>query len=139
MDQAASALLQDLVRKEGRSLLQYVNECNPWTTAKTQAFMPRLKQMVKEEQEAATGIVRFLMKRRQRPPYLGAYPTSFTNINFIALESMLPYLVDYQKERIAEIEKDLAALTDPEVRSLVYSLWEMKRRHLAVLQEMSHG
>ncbi|MCI0737483.1 MAG: hypothetical protein L0Y72_00470 [Gemmataceae bacterium] len=137
MDQATFALLQDLVRKEGRSLLQYVSECNPWTTAKTEALVPRLKQMVKEEQDAAAGIARFLMKRRQRPPYLGAYPTSFTNINFIALESMLPYLVAYQKERNAEIEKDLAALTDPGARSLVYSLWEMKRRHLAMLQEMT--
>jgi hypothetical protein len=137
MEPAAAALLQELVRKEGRSLLQYVTESFPWTTRKTRHILPVLVEMAKEEQDGAAALVRLLLKNRLRPPYLGAYPMSFTTINYMSLEFLLPYLIDFETRRIAELEKDLAAPFDDETRQLLQSLLEMKRRHLVTLTTLS--
>jgi hypothetical protein len=133
MEPAAAALLQDLVRKEGRSLLQYVTESFPWTTPKTHHILPVLVDMAKDEQEGAAAVVRLLVKNRLRPPYLGAYPMSFTTINYMSLEFLLPYLIDFEARRIGELEKDLAVPSDDETRQLLQSLLDMKRRHLQTL------
>ncbi|MBI3407044.1 MAG: hypothetical protein HY040_01645 [Planctomycetes bacterium] len=136
MDARTQTILQDLVRKEGRSLLQYVGESFPWTTAKNHDALPVLFQMVKEEQDGAAAIVRLLMKRKVRPPYLGAYPMSYTTINYISLDHLLPYLVDFEKRRIAELERELPLLDDVEARATVLSLLDTKRRHLQNLSEI---
>jgi hypothetical protein len=133
MDGATAKLLGDLVRKEGRSLLQYISESFPWTAAKNHQALPVLFEMVREEQEGTAAIVRLLLKNRQRPPYLGAYPMSFTTINYMALDFLIPYLVDFERRRCAELGKDLAVLSDEDARALVKSLLEMKERHLAGL------
>jgi hypothetical protein len=133
MDGATAKLLSDLVRKEGRSLLQYVSESFPWTTAKNHQALPVLFEMVKEEQERTAAIVRLLLKNRLRPPYLGAYPMSFTTINYMALDFLIPYLVDFERRRCTELSGDLAVLADEDARAFVKSLLEMKERHLAAL------
>jgi hypothetical protein len=133
MDAATASLLQDMVRREGRSLLQYVNESYPWTTAKNHHGLSVLQDMAKEEQEAAAGIVRLLAKNRLRPPYLGAYPMSFTNINFMSLDFLVPYLIDFEQRRIAQLEKDLPLVSDDETKQLLKSILEMKQRHLQAL------
>lgn len=138
LDPASVTLLQDLIRKEGRSLLQYVSEAFPWTTPKNEAAWAKIQEMVQEEQEGTGRLARVLQKHRQRLPYLGAYPMSFTNINFVSLEHLIPYLVDFEKRRIAELEVDLLALRDDDAREAVAYLLDMKRRHLEALHTLSH-
>jgi hypothetical protein len=133
MDVATLTLLQEQVRKEGRSLLQYVSESFPWTTHKNHQVLPILFNMAKEEQEGAAAIVKWLLKNRARPPYLGAYPMSFTTINYMSLDFLLPYLIDFEKRRCAELEQDLAFISDDEAKHLLHTLLEMKQRHLATL------
>jgi len=133
MDAATANLLQDMVRREGRSLLQYVSESYPWTTAKNHHGLSVLMDMVNEEQEGAAAIVRLLLKNRLRPPYLGAYPMSFTNINFMSLDFLVPYLIDFEQRRIAQLEKDLPLVSDDETKHLLKSILEMKQRHLVSL------
>ena len=137
MDARTQAILQDLVRKEGRSLLQYVGESYPWTTANNHDKLPVLLQMVKEEQDAAAAVVRLLLKRKVRPPYLGAYPMHFTTINYISLDHLLPPLVDFEKRRIAELDRELPLVDDVEARAAVLSLLDMKRRHLQTLDGLA--
>src|SRR5205807_2321530 len=96
-------LLQDMVRKEGRSLLQYVSESFPWTTHKNHQALPVLFEMAKEEEQGAAAIVRLLVANRVRPPYLGAYPMSYTTINYMSLDFLLPHLIDFENRRIAEL------------------------------------
>src|SRR5579862_2385551 len=107
MDAATATILQGLVRKEGRSLLQYVSESFPWTTHKNAHDAALLLDMAQEEQDAAAKVVSILQKNRLRPPYLGAYPMSFTTINYMSMDFLIPYLIDFEKRRIAELEKDL--------------------------------
>ncbi|HWY87241.1 MAG TPA: hypothetical protein VNX28_10980 [Gemmataceae bacterium] len=136
MDAATAALLQEMVRKEGRSLLQYVSESVPWTTPKNHEALPVLLDLVREEQEGAAAIVKLLLKHRVRPPYLGAYPMSFTTINYMSLDFLLPYLIDFEKRRIAELEQDLTVVSDEEAKHLLRTLLEMKQRHLLTLRNL---
>jgi hypothetical protein len=130
-------MLQDMFRKEGRSLLQYVSESFPWTTSKNEAALAKFQEMVKEEQEATARLGRFLRKRKIRLPYLGAYPMSYTTINFVSFEHLLPYLIDFEKRRLAELEVDLMAATDDEAHALLRDLIELKRRHLQTLSGLA--
>jgi hypothetical protein len=136
MDSTTTAILQGLVRKEGRSLLQYVGESFPWTTAKNHHALPVLHEIIDEEQKATAAIVQYLVKNRVRPPYLGAYPMSFTTINYMALDFLLPLLKDFEKRRIAELEKSQILVVEEEPKHLVHSLIEMKKRHLTSLTSL---
>jgi hypothetical protein len=136
MDATTIAILQGLVRKEGRSLLQYVGESFPWTTAKNHHALPTLLSIVEEEQKGTAAVVQMLIKNRMRPPYLGAYPMSFTTINYMSLDYLLPLLIDFEKRRIAELEKSHVLVVEEEPKQLLQSLVEMKNRHLAALVEL---
>ena len=133
MEVTTAAILQGLVRKEGRSLLQYVGESFPWTTAKNHHALPVLQGLIDEEQKATAGIVQYLVKNRVRPPYLGAYPMSFTTINYMSLDFLLPLLKDFEKRRIAELEKSQILVIEEEPKQLLHALIDMKKRHLAAL------
>lgn len=137
MDPATQLYLQNLIRQEGRSMLQYVGEAFPWTTPANQAFLPHISEMIAAEKHKAEELTRLLLKHRGRPAFLGAYPISFTNINFISLDHLLPRLAKFEKVRIAELEADLNRLLHEETRSRVRELLEMKKRHLARLEELT--
>ena len=53
MDALTTTLLQDMVKREGRSLLQYVSESFPWTPHKSHQALPVVLDMAKEEHEGA--------------------------------------------------------------------------------------
>jgi hypothetical protein len=136
-DARTAALLQDIVRRESRSLLQYISESFPWTTTEERDALARIEKMVEEERRGATTLGRYLVRQRHTAPYLGPYPTDFTNINFVALEHWLPLLVGYERRAIADLERDLAGLSDAEARPLVQDILETKRRHLAALAALA--
>src|SRR3954469_19040072 len=127
MDVQSQRILQDIVRREGRSLLQYMGDAFPWATAGEGEVLARVQQFVKEERDGVAGLVRFLQRRRVTPPHFGAFPMSFTTLNFITLDHLLPLLVDAERKAIAKLEHDLAFLADAEARQLIQELVEMNR------------
>jgi hypothetical protein len=137
IDSRTHQLLQDIVRRESRSLLQYVSESFPWTTREEVAALGKLQTLIKEEREAAAALGRFLLKKRLTPPYLGAYPMSFTTINYVSLEHLMPLLIEHQSAAIGELESDRQQVKDPEARGMLDNLLAMKQRHLKVLEEMA--
>ncbi len=138
MDHATAALLQDLVKKEGRSLLQYVSESYPWTPRNGHNAVPAIIAMAEEERDAAAALVRLLVKNRMQPPYLGAYPMNFTTMNYASLDFLIPQLVKFEAKRIAELEKEVHVVSDEESQHLLQHLLALKRRHLTTLTAL-HG
>lgn len=130
-------LLQDIVRRESRSLLQYVSEAFPWTNQKEQAALASVQRMVEEERRDTAVLGQFLVRRRIGVPYLGPYPLSFTNINYTSLDHLLPMLVQHQRRAIEQLESDLRKLSDPEAQQQVRRILEIKRRHLQTLEHLS--
>jgi hypothetical protein len=136
IDAQSKRVLLDLVRRESRSLLQYVSESFPWITAQEQEFPARLQKLVHEERDGVAAMARDLTRLRISPAPLGPYPMTFTNINYMSLDHLLPLLIENQRRRITELETEIKPVSDPDSRRLSESYLDMKRRHLKALEEM---
>ncbi len=130
-------LLHDIVRRESRSLLQYLSESFPWTTPEELEALAQFQKLAVEEREGAAALARFLTSRRQSVPYLGSFPMEFTSINYISLEHLFPLVADHTRKSMDHLEKDLNDIQDSEPRALVQNIVDMKRRHLQTLKELA--
>ncbi len=136
MDVPTSGRLQTLIRREGRSLLQYASESFPWGTSRDSAAIAQLLDMARVENARVTALAKQLIKQRVTPPYLGAYPMYFTTMNFLALDRLLPLLIEHQQADIARIEEDLKHIQDVTFRPAVQQMLELKRQHLKQLEAL---
>ena len=137
IDLKTQNLLRTIVRREGRSLLQYVADSFPWTDNAGVAPLQRFKQMVDEDRASQAELVRFLGRQRVSAPFLGAYPMGFTSLNFVSFERLFPKLVAAVEKDAATLTQDLATFANPEARAAVQKVLDVKRRHLKSLQEMA--
>ena len=125
-----------LIRREARSLLQYIGESYPWAGHDRQEALQTVLQIAKHEQHQLDRLIRWCIKAKLGNPALGAYPQSFMGINFSSLEYLLPFLVDDQKKRIADLEWSyISAPTDS--HGLIRDLILAKKKHLDKLQALA--
>jgi hypothetical protein len=134
---AWTATLLDVLQRERRSLLPFVAEAYPWASAGEEAALARLRAMIEEEQQAAVRLALYLQHRHVTVPPVGPFPLRYTTLNFVSLDFLVPSLIAEQKQRIAELDRDLPQLTDPEARQQVQAFREMKVRHLKALEELT--
>ena len=137
IDAQTRDLLQDIVRRESRSVLTYVGDAYPWTTARDSRAVDALRKLIAAEAGAVAELGRFLFRRHMPVVSLGSYPSSYTSMNFVALEYLLPRLIDYERRSTAQLERDLAAVRDPEARAEVEKLLAVKRRNLPDLEGLA--
>jgi hypothetical protein len=137
MDDRTAEIVQEQIRRTGRSLLEYVAESVPWTGAEDRETLGRLARLNQEEREGAAGLARLLRRNRVPVPFLGPYPEHFTTFNYLSLDRLLPLLAEDQGRAVADLATAAAAVTDPQVRAALQGLLETKRRHLATLSELS--
>lgn len=126
--------LQEIIRREGRSLLQYAVESFPWTITAADVRPAVLQQAAADEAEATADLARLLVRHHLSPPYLGAYPMGFTSFNYLALDRLVPLLVQYQLRGIAALHGDGKPLEDEEARDLVRGLLRVKEANLKKLE-----
>ena len=129
-----AAVLETLIRREGRSLLQYVSEAYPWTKPAGDSTPDRVRELAREERDALAVLTKFLARRRHTVPYLGAFPMAFTTMNFVSLDYLIPRLVEDGRRSVAALERDRAAVTDADARAELDRLIDLKRRHLKALE-----
>ena len=103
-DATTAPLLQELVRRESRSLFQYVREVPVWVGASDRPALQKLRAIAAAELEAIDALGRHLQKRRIGLATLGPFPPEFTDVNNAALHHLLPKLVREQKEVAADVE-----------------------------------
>lgn len=131
MDAQTRTLLQGIVLRESRSVLAYTSEAFPWTSAAHSDAAKSLLSWIQEEADALTALGRYLVRRRVPIPHMGSFPASFTTINFLALDYLLPQLQEYEQSSLAQLENELKGITDPDARALVEKLCEIKKSNLA--------
>lgn len=130
-------LLQNILVREGHSLLQFLVDAYPWTRPEEQPLLEQIQKMIAEEKQAAANLAGFLRRQRIPLPYVGPYPNRYLNLLFVSLDFLLPRLVAHQQEAIAQLEQDLKAIPDLEARRQVESLLAVKSRHLKKLKELA--
>ena len=138
MNNATTAeLLQELVRRESRSLWQYVREVPVWVGPADRPTLEKLRGLAAAELQATDDLGRHLQKRRIGLASLGPFSPEFTGVNDVALHYLLPKLVREQKQAAADVEADLTRLGDDPARPLVERLAHLKRQHLPALEGLS--
>lgn len=137
IDSATQQTLQTILRREGRTLLQYVHDSHPWATSDLAGPLGELQRISREEQDTVASLSQYLFRRRVPPAFLGSYPASFTSYNFVALDFLLPKLAQQQQKDIAALEADLAKLTDPGARAQLEPMLALKKKHLGELQSLA--
>ena len=137
MDDRSCSLLEDIARRENRSLLQYVRDAYPWITPDEREVLAQVRVMIEEEQQGVGDLVRFLYSHHRPPPYLGSYPTSFTSLSFVSLDHLLPLLASHERQELARLQREVELLTDPEAKALIEKIIANKRRHLEALQSLA--
>jgi hypothetical protein len=136
MSPADEARLQDMYRREHRSLLQYAREASPYAAGADRKVLDGVLRIATEEADALGLFARFLDAARVPLPYPGSYPVAFTDLNFVTVRSLLPKLVAEQKQDLAKLEADCDSLGDPPARTAVEKLAEIHCRHLAELEAL---
>ena len=141
IDGATQDRLQQCVRRESRSLLQYVCEVPMWMGAADRPAGARLRELGQAEQAATDRLAKWLQKRRAGEMFLGPFPSVFTDSNDAALHYILPRVVREHTADVVKLEADAAAIGDPEAKSFVDAMLALKRQNaseLANLTAMPH-
>ncbi len=128
--------LQQLVRREARSLMQYLIDAYPWTSASGAEAVDRLRAMILAERDALTALTRYLYRHGMPPPHGGGYPSDFTSLNFVGLEHIVDVLARHQEDAIDRLQTDLDSVDPGEGRQLAEALLALKKKHLETLHEM---
>jgi hypothetical protein len=134
MDTQTYSLIADIIRRESRSLLQYVGESYPTVTPDQQDTWSQIQKMIDEQLQGVADLMRLLQRRHQPPPYVGSYPTSFTSLSFVTLDHLIRLLVTHEGEDLRRLEQEIGVVADPEADELVQNIIETKRRHFETLR-----
>ena len=132
-----ATVLQDVVRRESRSLLLYIGDSFPWTTNDHAPDLVTLKNLIVREAAAISVLGKYLVRKRITPPPYGSYPANFTSCNFIDIAYLLPRLLTAQEQAIAALSADIAPMHDAEAKQQLEALLAVKRLSLAGLAALS--
>ena len=133
-----AARLETTLRRETRSLLQYSRESFPWVRTGTEEPLVRLHQVMTRDRDAQLALQRFLTRHRHPSSFLGSFPMSFTTMNFVSLDWLLPRLLQEQTQALAALEHDRDSFPDGLARAELDRLVVLKRdtvRELSALAD----
>ena len=136
IDAQSTQVLQDIVRRESLSLLQYVGEAFPWIKSSDAPALAAFQRIASEQRDAVTFLAGWLAKKRIGLNYLGSFPSGFTHINYCTLDYLLPLVLDSEKKKLADFERDLTKIADPDAVAMVRNMVELKRRHVQMLADL---
>jgi len=130
-------ILNRLFQVQNRSLLTYLAQASPFVDRADRRAAEVLANMHANQQAMATRLADAIRERRGRIE-AGTFPMAFTNLNFVALNRLLPELIQHQRQDISVIEKCVAQLeNDPEARALAEEMLGAERAHLEQLEELA--
>ena len=125
--------LTEVYCRERLSFLQYVRQASPYAGPADKPLLERVRELGAAESAALDGLAEYLDRNHISLPHVGAFPSPFTNYNFVAVRKLLPRLVEDETRGLASLERDAAVLPLGESRSWVEKLAESKRMHLTEL------
>lgn len=129
--------LNRLLRVLHRSLPMYLADGQPWTGRRDDPAEETLRNVVADQQDICIRLADYIIDGGGTVDD-GEYPMEFTDLNFLALDSLLPRLVEYQKEDVATIEHIIAWLPadEPEALALAQEALGQERAHLEMLESV---
>ncbi|MCS7167852.1 MAG: ferritin-like domain-containing protein [Gemmatales bacterium] len=128
-------VLNRIFAREKVSYLQYLRDAWVWTDAEGRTVWREIQRLIQEEDKMLQRLAELIL-RRKGILAKAVFEERFSESHFMSLAHLLPRLVAYERWMIGELEKDLAELDDAEAKALVEEILAMKRRHLAMLEQL---
>jgi hypothetical protein len=129
------AVVHAILRREGRSLMQYLREVPPWVSPTEQNAQARLHEAAQAEMNQLEAIGLMYQKHFHETAHMGGYP-DFTPFNDMALHYLLPQVIREQQDLLAGLERDRAAVQEADIGAAIDELITMKRRHVSELESL---
>jgi hypothetical protein len=129
--------LVEAYRRERLSFLQYVRQATPYAGPADRPLLGRVRELATAEANGLDGFAEYLDRSRVTVQYLGAFPTTFTNYNFVAIRKLLPEVIADETRGLKALERDAAELPPGDARSWLERLAKSKRLHLTELEKLS--
>ncbi len=123
-------------RRESRSLLQYVREASLYA-GRDKDTLAAIHRIAQESATLSESVLDYLEKIRIAPADPGSFAMNFTDLNFTAVRSVLPKLVDEQRREVAALEGESFAGED--AKQVLAGLLESNRKHLRELEALGAG
>ncbi|MFN4261790.1 MAG: hypothetical protein ACK4RK_21115 [Gemmataceae bacterium] len=136
IDAVTCQLLQNVLSRESRSLLQYVGDSFPWVTPEEPELLATLENIIAEERQVLTQLGRWLTRQRCTIPPLPPFPLSYTSVNNTELKFVVPLLITEQRQSLERLRKVQNQLKNEEARSELQQLIDIKQRHLHQLETL---
>lgn len=128
---ALNSLLIDLGRK---SLLQHMAVTAPWTKSAADERRDQLDELIERQAVLVDRMAEFL-NAREWPVDFGVYP-DMSDLNFLALDFLLPRVAADADAVLAEAEATRDRLHDPEAAELLDAVAGEQRHIAAALRDM---
>ncbi len=134
-----NARLNGFVVSIGRSLLQYADECWPWSglsDGEAQGVLCRLAALQRQEVAALTE----LLDQREETVDFGGYPTDYTDLHFMSLDYLLARIVAGEQATIVDLEEAVhTGVDDPQGVHVLEEVLATQRKILERLQAVVAG
>jgi hypothetical protein len=133
IDSLTCQILQQILRNESRTLLQYACESLPRFTASEKSELEVLQGCADRELVAARAAATWLARQGKHLLPMDPYPAWFTQINFISVAFLLPQLEKEHRGAIAQLTAAAGKLVNPDAKLLVEAVLAQKQKTLAIL------
>ena len=130
-------LLNQVLIVMGRSLLQYAPQAWPWVGNGSNGVRSAIDGLIADQTSRVQKLADLLDDRRWTIDF-GTFP-DYTNLHFLALDYVLPHLVDNEKTVVREIELALPrCIGDAEGAALLTEILNGERATLSKLESISN-
>jgi hypothetical protein len=138
IDSPSQVRLQEIVRRESRSLLQYAREVPLWAAPKERPALAQLHEIARTEGQATDALATWLQRHHAGILHLGPYASNYLSLNDMGLCRLLPRITQDHARLLLILETDAAALAGVmNGQSVLSDLVSLKRRHADELRSMS--
>lgn len=136
MDQTCGRILEEILRRESFSLLAHAEVAQFWTPYHYHLAHSKLQGMISQEKEIRDALFQILARQKISTSPFGTFPADFSGLNYMALEKILPRLIDCQNLSITDLEKAIPDFPAGPVKSLLEKRLLLRREHRVCLNRL---
>jgi len=132
-------VLERVFSRDAASLPHYLLDARPWVDQSDpldrEAY--ELVTRIAAEEDRWLEKLAELIEARGGVPIPAPYPTHYTDTHYLAVDALVPRLVQHQQANIEQLQQDLDAVSeDAEARNLLAHMLEEKQKQLAELRTL---
>lgn len=137
MNRVLEPRLAEIYRRERLTFLQYVIQATPFADEKDRPILERVRELAKSESDELDRFAEYLDRNHVALPRVGAFPSSFTNYNFVTVRKLLPNLIKDESRGLQTLEHEVASLPSGDERALIEGFTAAKRLRLNELEKLT--